>query len=196
MWEWERYFQYGSPRKMLTHTQSGLIHTSKMGRSGGKLEVRVFKNFLLRNLIWSVMLEKDTSNDTLQVGQRVEVKVLNIDIAKGRIGLELVKLLWTRKLNTQFLPLQTLHRFVVFSQCVLSPLITKTPGIAPDPLARKLLQLSLNCDVNKALEQEHCVWLLSAPTGALYVVMHQPLFVFSLHAIQCLMSATSQRLLK
>jgi len=65
MWEWERYFQYGSPRKMLTHTQSGLIHTSKMGRSGGKLEV----------------------------GQRVEVKVLNIDIAKGRIGLELVKLL-------------------------------------------------------------------------------------------------------
>ena len=46
MWEWERYFQYGSPRKMLTHTQSGLIHTSKMGRSGGKLEVRVFKNFL------------------------------------------------------------------------------------------------------------------------------------------------------
>ena len=39
------------------------------------------------------MLEKDTSNDTLQVGQRVEVKVLNIDIAKGRIGLELVKLL-------------------------------------------------------------------------------------------------------
>ena len=33
------------------------------------------------------------SNDTPQVGQRVEVKVLNIDIAKGRIGLELVKLL-------------------------------------------------------------------------------------------------------
>ena len=45
--------------------KNGLVHSSKMGRSGGKLEV----------------------------GQRVEVKVLNIDIAKGRIGLELLKLL-------------------------------------------------------------------------------------------------------
>ena len=67
-----------------------------------------------------------------QVGQRVEVKVLNIDIAKGRIGLELVKLLWT--LNKHIIFTTSLLANTAFICCLLNvlfhhvSLVTKTPA--------------------------------------------------------------------
>ena len=42
---------FQNPHNVFTRTQSGLIHSSKMGRSGGKLEVYLPQELFQKNLI-------------------------------------------------------------------------------------------------------------------------------------------------